>query len=189
MPYNPHMTRPPSSAATSPCNIHALQAHTLQLLTSPMSCNPHPPQSTCPAASAPSSSMSCNANAPQPPYPTRALQPPTPYSPIPREPHAPQASALSPNLLSSVGSTADHPLPCHPARLPSTPSHDTAPGGVLACQARPGHLFLTIPHACLFLPPPSPNNLEYLLAVSKNLARPLHPVYDNGKGAGWKWWE
>ena len=36
-------------------------------------------------------------------------------------------------------------------------------------------------------PPLSPNNLEYLLAVSKNLAHPLHPVY--GKGGGWKWWE
>ena len=35
----------------------------------------------------------------------------------------------------------------------------------------------------------SPNNLEYLLTVSKNLAHPLHPVYDNDKGGGWKWWE
>jgi hypothetical protein len=35
----------------------------------------------------------------------------------------------------------------------------------------------------------SPNNLEYLLAVSKNLAHPLHPVHDDGKGGGWKWWE
>ena len=26
--------------------------------------------------------------------------------------------------------------------------------------------------------------LEYLLAVSKNLAHPLHPVYDDGKGGG-----
>ena len=38
-------------------------------------------------------------------------------------------------------------------------------------------------------PPPSPNNLEYPLAVSQNLAHPLHPVYDDGKGGGWKWWE
>ena len=37
--------------------------------------------------------------------------------------------------------------------------------------------------------PTSPNNLEYLLAVSKNLAHPLHPAYDDGKGGGWKWWE
>ena len=37
--------------------------------------------------------------------------------------------------------------------------------------------------------PSSPNNLEYLLAVSKNLAHPLHPVYGDGKGGGWKWWE
>ena len=35
-------------------------------------------------------------------------------------------------------------------------------------------------------PPPSPNNLEYLLAVSKNLAHPLHPVYDDGKDGGWE---
>ena len=25
--------------------------------------------------------------------------------------------------------------------------------------------------------------------MSKNLAHPLHPVYDDGKGGGWKWWE
>ena len=37
--------------------------------------------------------------------------------------------------------------------------------------------------------PTSPNNLEYLRGVSKNLAHPLHPVYDDGKGGGWKWWE
>ena len=37
--------------------------------------------------------------------------------------------------------------------------------------------------------PTSPNNLEYLHAVSKNLAHPLHPVHDDGKGGGWKWWE
>ena len=37
--------------------------------------------------------------------------------------------------------------------------------------------------------PTSPNNLEYLLAVSQNLAHPLHPVYDDGKAGGWKWWE
>ena len=61
-------------------------------------------------------------------------------------------------------------------------------GGVLARRACNGHLFLTIPHPCLFLPP-SPNNVEYLLAVSKNLAHPLHPVYDDGKGGGWTWWE
>ena len=30
--------------------------------------------------------------------------------------------------------------------------------------------------------------LEYLLAVSKNLAHPLHPVYDDGKGGGIQWW-
>ena len=37
--------------------------------------------------------------------------------------------------------------------------------------------------------PTSPKNLEYLLVVSENLAHPLHPVYDDGKGGGWKWWE
>ena len=25
--------------------------------------------------------------------------------------------------------------------------------------------------------------------MSKNPAHPLHPVYDDGKGGGWKWWE
>ena len=25
--------------------------------------------------------------------------------------------------------------------------------------------------------------------MSKNLAYPLQPVYDDGKGGGWKWWE
>ena len=25
--------------------------------------------------------------------------------------------------------------------------------------------------------------------MSKNLAHSLHPVYDDGKGGGWKWWE
>ena len=25
--------------------------------------------------------------------------------------------------------------------------------------------------------------------MSKNLAHPLHPVYDDGKGGGWEWWE
>ena len=25
--------------------------------------------------------------------------------------------------------------------------------------------------------------------MSKNLAHPLHPVHDDGKGGGWKWWE
>ena len=25
--------------------------------------------------------------------------------------------------------------------------------------------------------------------MSKTLAHPLHPVYDDGKGGGWKWWE
>ena len=37
--------------------------------------------------------------------------------------------------------------------------------------------------------PTTPNNLEYLLTVSKNLAQPLHPIYDDGKGGDWKWWE
>ena len=41
----------------------------------------------------------------------------------------------------------------------------------------------------LVFAPTSPNNLEYLLAVSKNLAHPLHPVHDDGKGGGWKLWE
>ena len=57
------------------------------------------------------------------------------------------------------------------------------------CRARAGHLyFLPFPTRPCFCPP-SPNNLECLLALSKNLAHPLHPVYDDSKGGGWKWWE
>ena len=41
--------------------------------------------------------------------------------------------------------------------------------------------FFTIPHPCLLLPP-SPNNLENLLAVSRNVAHPLPPVYDEQRG-------
>ena len=66
-----------------------------------------------------------------------------------------------------------------------------ASGGALACRARAGHLFFDHSPLVPVFAPTSPNNLEYLLAVSKNLAHPLHPVYDNGKGkgGGWKWWE
>ena len=31
--------------------------------------------------------------------------------------------------------------------------------------------------------------MEYLLAVSVNLANPLHLVYDNGNNGGVQWWE
>ena len=44
-------------------------------------------------------------------------------------------------------------------------------------RARAGHLFLPLPIGRTFSP------------VSKNVAHPLHPVYDDGKGGGWKWWE
>ena len=58
--------------------------------------------------------------------------------------------------------------------------------GISAPGARQAPFFLPFPtRACVC--PPSPNNLEYLLAVSKNLAHPLHPVYDDGKGGGWKY--
>ena len=65
-------------------------------------------------------------------------------------------------------------------------------GGALACRAcagrTPGIFFY---HSSLVpdFAPTSPNNLEYLLAVSRNLAHPLHPAYDDGKGGGWKWWD
>ena len=58
-------------------------------------------------------------------------------------------------------------------------------GGGLACRASFFDHFLAVPAFAAT----SPNNLEYLLAMSKNLAHPLHPVYDDGKGGGWKWWE
>ena len=61
-------------------------------------------------------------------------------------------------------------------------------GSVSAPGARRASLFDHSPPVPVFAPT-SPNNLEYLLAVSKNLAHPLHPVSDDGKGGGWKWWE
>ena len=61
-----------------------------------------------------------------------------------------------------------------------------APG---AHRKRGGHLFFDHSPPVPVFAPTSPNNLEYLLTVSKNLAHPLHPVYDDGKGGGWKWWE
>ena len=54
--------------------------------------------------------------------------------------------------------------------------------------ARWASFFLPFPTRACFCPPAS-NNLEYILAVSKNLALPLHRVCDDGKGGGWKWWE
>ena len=59
-------------------------------------------------------------------------------------------------------------------------------GRALARWARAGHF----DHSLLMpvFAHTSPDNLEYLLAVSKNLAHPLPPVYDDGKGGGWKWW-
>ena len=61
-------------------------------------------------------------------------------------------------------------------------------GSISAPGARRASFFLPFPSRACFCPPSS-NNLEYLLAVSKKLAHPLHPVYDDGKGGGWKWWE
>ena len=63
-------------------------------------------------------------------------------------------------------------------------------GGALARRAHAGHVFFFY-HSPLMpvFAPTSTNNLEYRLAVSKNLAPALHPVYDDGKGGGWKWWE
>ena len=54
---------------------------------------------------------------------------------------------------------------------------ETGMGGVLTRQAS---FFDHSPPVPVFAPT-SPNNLGYLLAVSKNLAHPLHPVYDDGK--------
>ena len=61
----------------------------------------------------------------------------------------------------------------------------TIKGGAFARRAS---FFDHSPLVPVFVPT-SANNLEYLLAVSENLAHPLHPVYDDGKGGGWKWWE
>ena len=56
-------------------------------------------------------------------------------------------------------------------------------------RGRTGHIFVYHSPPVPVFAPPSPNNLENLLAVCKNLALPLHPVYDDGNGGGWKWWE
>ena len=58
------------------------------------------------------------------------------------------------------------------------------------CAGRaPGTFFFYHSPPVPVFAPTSPNNLEYLLAVSKNLAHPLDLVSDDGKGGGWKWWE
>ena len=66
-----------------------------------------------------------------------------------------------------------------------------APSHQWGSVSAPGIFFFFFDHSppVPVFAPPSPNNLEYLLTVSKNLAHPLHPVYDDGKGGGWKWWE
>ena len=61
-------------------------------------------------------------------------------------------------------------------------------GSVSAPGVRRASFFDHSPPVPVFAPT-SPNNLECLLAVSKNVAHPLHPDYDDGKGGGWKWWE
>ena len=61
-------------------------------------------------------------------------------------------------------------------------------GSISVLGTRRAYFFHHSPPVPAPPPPPSPNNLEYLLAVSKNLAHPWHPVYADGKGGGWKWW-
>ena len=61
----------------------------------------------------------------------------------------------------------------------------TLKGGALERRAS---FFDHYPSVPVFAPA-SPNNLEYLVAVPKNLAHPLHPVHDDGKGGGCKWWD
>ena len=80
-----------------------------------------------------------------------------------------------------------HPRVCHARRITRPRLGFATKGGALARRARAGHLFFDHSPPVPVFAPTSPNNLEYLLAVSKNLAHPLHPVSDNGKGGGWKW--
>ena len=66
-------------------------------------------------------------------------------------------------------------------------------GRMNAPGTRRASFVLPFPSGACFCPP-SPNNLlrrtsSPCLPVGKNLAHPLHPVYDDGKGGGWKWWE
>ena len=87
-------------------------------------------------------------------------------------------------LLCSYGLRAEHSVLCWSKVLGWANSIDLDIGGVLARRAS---FFDHSPLVPLFALT-SPNNLEYLLAVSKNLAHPLHPVYDDGIGGGWQWW-
>ena len=71
--------------------------------------------------------------------------------------------------------------------MPGRPAKHTLWRSVSAPGARRASFFDLSPLVPVFAPT-SPNNLEYLLTVSKNLAHPSHPVHDDGKGGGWKWW-
>ena len=83
--------------------------------------------------------------------------------------------------VTTMAKTAWHP------RGTLTPSGGFR-GSVIAPGTRRASFFDHSPPVPVFAPT-SPNNLEDLLAVSKNLAHPLHPVHDDGKGGGWQWWE
>ena len=91
--------------------------------------------------------------------------------------------------------TNQPPPPARPSELPLGLQGGGVPsirgpswGSISAPGARRASFSLPFPARACFCPP-SPNNLEYLVAVSKNPAHPLHPIYDDGKGGGWKWWE
>ena len=107
--------------------------------------------------------------------------------------HYPLSIPRSPRHLCVVNA-------CGP-RFPSHEQTTRAPGicdepcGRVPCGcmrgsmgARRASLLNHYPPMLVFAPT-LPNKLEYLLAVSKNLAHPLHPVHDDAKGGGWKWWE
>ena len=72
----------------------------------------------------------------------------------------------------------------------STVSPDTGLPRFWGSISAPGaHWASFCDHSPPVFAPTSANNLEYFLAMSKKLAHPLHPVYDDGKGGGWKWLE
>ena len=58
-------------------------------------------------------------------------------------------------------------------------------GNISAPGTRRASFFDHSPPVPVFAPP----HQTIWRTVSKNLAHPLHPVCDDGKGGGWKWWE
>ena len=98
-------------------------------------------------------------------------------------PPAPVSRAVIFRVLGRVS-----PPPPRVQRMPRSTNPSVRGGSVSAPGTRRASFFDHHAPVSVFAPT-SPNNLESLLAMSTNLAHLLHPVYDDGKGGGWKWCE